>query len=339
VEEKICFVIMPFSSTTHTRENVEEVISEEQWSFIFEKWIKRAVETYPKIKYSCKRSPAAPGNFIKGIVQDIAESDLVIADLTGGKPNVYYELGIRHSLKLGTVIITQSLQSLPSDLYGYYAFEYKFSDSASQYEKLYKEFEKELHDKIESFGKSKIASDSPVSDFLGFRAYLIDKKGYEDKENLKWMVASCHKAMRENYSTCKVLYNALNNEEEIELTAWPVIDTYPLETLYSYIHTYQWKVFPSDIGGQIAEHIREHRKLMLSIEQHWQVFRINPNNDAASYLAYMLKYICEEREPMMSELWEQIEKSLDSIGISATYKDDDGVEHVLASRQFEKPNF
>ncbi|HEY8097417.1 MAG TPA: hypothetical protein VIE65_15160, partial [Methylobacter sp.] len=92
MEEKSCFVIMPFSATTHTGKHGDVVISETQWSFIFDKWIKKAVETYPKAKYFCKISPAAPGNFIKGIVQDLAESDLVIADLTGGKPNVYYEL-------------------------------------------------------------------------------------------------------------------------------------------------------------------------------------------------------------------------------------------------------
>jgi len=301
---------MPFSDTTHIGKMGDVLTTESQWSFIFNKWIKKAVEAYPNVKYNCKISPAAPGNFIKGIVQDLAESDLVIADLTGGKPNVYYELGIRHSLKLGTIIITQSLQSLPSDLYGYYAFEYEFSDSASKFDELYLKFEKDLHDKMGSFGKSKIASDSPVSDFLGFRDHLMDKKGFEDNENLQWMVISCGKAMQENYETCKLLYNAFTNDEEIELTSWPVIDTYPLEILYSYIHTYKWKVFPSDIGGMIAEHIREHRKLMLSVEQQWQIFRINPHEDAIDGLSDMLHYVCVEREPTMSELWTQLEKNL-----------------------------
>lgn len=329
---------MPFSDTTHLGKLGDIVISRHQWSFIFEKWIKKAVESYPKVKYQCKISPAAPGNFVKGIVQDLAEADLVIADLTGGKPNVYYELGIRHSLKLGTIIITQSLQSLPSDLYGYYAFEYEFSDSASRFDELYKKFETELHNKIDSFGQSSGASDSPVSDFLGFRSHLMDKKGYEDKEKMKSMLASCRKAMQENFDTCNLLYSAFTNDEAIELTNWPVIDTYPLEILYSHIHTYEWKLFPLDIVSELAERIREHRKLMLSVEQHWQVFRINPGH-ADEYLAFVLQHICEERKPIMLAAWEEVEKAIDKVKLAVTYDDEQGNKQVIASREFEKTNF
>jgi len=44
----------------------------------------------------------------QGVVRDLASADLVIADLTGSSPNVFYELGIRHVLHhRGTVAIVQ----------------------------------------------------------------------------------------------------------------------------------------------------------------------------------------------------------------------------------------
>ncbi len=35
-------------------------------------------------------------NILQDVVQSTIESDLVVADLTGANPNVYYELGIAH---------------------------------------------------------------------------------------------------------------------------------------------------------------------------------------------------------------------------------------------------
>ena len=78
-----CFVIMPFSETTHTKEEKETKINAEQWTFIFNNWIKKAVESYPSYKIECKRSSATPGYFVKGIVKDIYDSAIAIADLTG----------------------------------------------------------------------------------------------------------------------------------------------------------------------------------------------------------------------------------------------------------------
>src|ERR1035441_11061722 len=88
-----CFVIMPFSEAQHGTPPRDHVISAAQWDHIYERWIKRAVESHKSASspaVTCKRSPARPGNFIKGIIADLASDDLVIADLTGQRPNVYY---------------------------------------------------------------------------------------------------------------------------------------------------------------------------------------------------------------------------------------------------------
>ena len=145
-----CFVIMPFSQTEHELNNKSVTITSDEWSHIFEEWIKKAVENYPSRKIKCNRSETVQGNFVKGIIQEINNSEIAIVDLTGQKPNVYYELGVRHSLRLGTIIITQDFATLTSDLKSYYCFSYKYSDKNHLYNKLHKKFEKDLHYQISS---------------------------------------------------------------------------------------------------------------------------------------------------------------------------------------------
>jgi len=79
-----CFVIMPFSATSHRQHGTDVTITKPQWDHIYEHWIKKAVESFQGGKFSCKRSPSQPGNFVKGIIADLSGSDIVIADLTGG---------------------------------------------------------------------------------------------------------------------------------------------------------------------------------------------------------------------------------------------------------------
>lgn len=59
------------------------------------------------------------GSFIKDILQSVLNSFVVVADLTGQNPNVFYELGVRHSLSPRTILIAQSIDDIPSDLREY----------------------------------------------------------------------------------------------------------------------------------------------------------------------------------------------------------------------------
>lgn len=63
-------------------------------------------------------------NILQDIVQAIASSDLIIADLTGSNPNVYYELGIAHALRKRVILLTQSIADLPFDLRSYRVVSY-----------------------------------------------------------------------------------------------------------------------------------------------------------------------------------------------------------------------
>src|SRR5262245_27964442 len=106
---KDCFVIMPFSMTRDGR-------STDYWTNFFDDFLSKCLAT---LGYRARRSNANPGNIVEDIVEDLAWSNLVVAVLTDFNANVWYELGIRHSLhRGGTIMICQEDQiaTLPFDL-------------------------------------------------------------------------------------------------------------------------------------------------------------------------------------------------------------------------------
>jgi hypothetical protein len=185
-----CFVIMPFSDTEHERDGQKFQIKADQWTHIFTHWIKKAVESFGPFKFQCVRSPAQPGNFIKGIVRDLYDSDIVIADLTGSKGNVYYELGIRHGLETGTIMITQDMTAVPTDLRGYYTFQYRYASEHHEYEKCFGDFERQLHEKMSYIFENLSPSDNPVSDFLGHTNEYL-RQTFDQERNDLVFLAGC----------------------------------------------------------------------------------------------------------------------------------------------------
>lgn len=63
-------------------------------------------------------------NIIGDIIEGIISSDLIVADLTGANPNVYYELGIAHALNKNVILLTQEIDDLPFDLRSYRVISY-----------------------------------------------------------------------------------------------------------------------------------------------------------------------------------------------------------------------
>lgn len=57
-----------------------------------------------------------PGIITSQVIQHIVEDPLVIADLTGRNPNVFYELAIRHAIKKPVVQIIHGSEPIPFDV-------------------------------------------------------------------------------------------------------------------------------------------------------------------------------------------------------------------------------
>jgi hypothetical protein len=56
-----------------------------------------------------------PGQVTAQIIRSLTAASIVIADLTGRNPNVYYELGVAHSFGIPVVILVDAVDSLSFD--------------------------------------------------------------------------------------------------------------------------------------------------------------------------------------------------------------------------------
>lgn len=145
-----CFVIMPFSTVNS--------------SSIYENWIKRAVEECQinDMEVTCHRADKSykSGEIIYHVIEQLATADIVIADLTSQNPNVFYELGVRHTLKNNTILVTQDLKDIPFDLRMQRIIHYEYTPDGML----------ELKDNIKAFIKEIISAaeviDNPVKKYL-----------------------------------------------------------------------------------------------------------------------------------------------------------------------------
>jgi hypothetical protein len=62
-----------------------------------------------------------PGIILEDILHDILESEVIIAEITSGNPNVFYELGYAHALRKQTILLADRVATaqLPFDIRGY----------------------------------------------------------------------------------------------------------------------------------------------------------------------------------------------------------------------------
>lgn len=99
---RVCFVVMPFGR--------------EDLNVVYEDFVRPVLET------SCALSVVRGDDlFGSNVVMDdirssIAGAAMVLADLTGKNANVFYEVGIAHTLDVPVLLLAQSMDDVPFDL-------------------------------------------------------------------------------------------------------------------------------------------------------------------------------------------------------------------------------
>jgi hypothetical protein len=72
-----------------------------------------------------------PGLITSQIVQHVIEDDLVIADLTGRNPNMFYEMALRHAVRKPIIQIIQTEETIPFDVAGMRIIQFDHTDLES----------------------------------------------------------------------------------------------------------------------------------------------------------------------------------------------------------------
>jgi len=160
-EDKLkCFVIMPFSKSSEEHD-------EKYWTNHFENFLKPEIENVPTL--NAQRSDELRADILKQIILNLYDSFVVVADLTDRNANVYWELGIRQSLKVKTITIAEEGTKLPFDVSTKSILFYNANNPKGDKE-FCKKFNDALFDCIENPEKS----DSIVLDTLSVRDSIKD---------------------------------------------------------------------------------------------------------------------------------------------------------------------
>ena len=238
----------------------------------------------------------------------------MVADLTGAKPNVYYELGIRHALRTGTIIITQNFDALPSDLRGYYVFEYTYSEKAHQYEEYYARFEKKMHETIQALSDSDDTSDSPVSDFLGIIHQRVEKELQHEKEELKYILDKLKEHFTHNFEVCELILGYMKGGKQKETERLAVVDVFAIDTVYLRLIAYNWKHIKCDGLDILEKIVIRQRRLFNEISVIWTALHANPEQPELANSLFQMLEASSEEEKRFYEFWDtQVGSAVDSI--------------------------
>jgi hypothetical protein len=142
-----CFVLMPFS---------------ESFSDIYELGIKEACNDAGAY---CERvdEQIFQERILDRIYNQIAKADIIIADMTGKNPNVFYEVGYAHALGKNTILLTQHSEDIP--------FDFKHFPHIIYNNKI-KQLKEELNKRIEWFIQNPSIK---AEEKLGMEIYIEEK--------------------------------------------------------------------------------------------------------------------------------------------------------------------
>lgn len=149
-DNKPCFVISPIGeSGSEVRKRADQVLRHV---------IEPAVSN---CGYKAIRADriSEPGLITSQVIQHIIDDPLVVADLTGSNPNVFYELAIRHAIRKPLIQLIQKGDSIPFDIAGMRTIpvDHKDLDSVDE---ARTEMEKQIRS---SEGKQPNEIDSPIT--------------------------------------------------------------------------------------------------------------------------------------------------------------------------------
>ncbi|HUL64141.1 MAG TPA: hypothetical protein VLW55_05950 [Burkholderiaceae bacterium] len=130
LDEKVVFVLMPF----------DQPWSDRIWSRL----VRPTVESEGLVPV--RGDDLYGRDIMEDIWQGIVKARIVIADITGRNPNVFYELGIAHTVGKPVILMTQNVADIPFDLNRFRHIVYQ--DNMDGYDALTKHLRASMRDVV-----------------------------------------------------------------------------------------------------------------------------------------------------------------------------------------------
>ena len=189
-----CFIIAPIGDPeTEIRKRADQVF-------------KHILEPVSKeCGYTAMRADhiSEPGIITSQVIQHIIDDPMVIADLTGRNPNVFYELAIRHVIRKPYVQIIQAGERIPFDVAGVRTIEINHHDLDSVASS-----KEEISKQIRSMQHKNCEVDSPVS--VTFDLNVLRQSDVPEKRQLAEVLT----AINDMKSEISALKNTMESSKE-----------------------------------------------------------------------------------------------------------------------------
>lgn len=125
MQKKTCLVIMPIGDQIFADCKISASELKSRYSDLIKEALLRA---NPSLDVVRSDEVATPGAITSDIITRIMHSDFVLADVTYPNPNVFYELGLRHASRVGTLIVRDRKgPKIPFDIAHLRHYEYENS--------------------------------------------------------------------------------------------------------------------------------------------------------------------------------------------------------------------
>lgn len=147
IEKIQCGIVMLIAQMTY----IHQEYTEDHWSEVY-RIICEACEDYaPRLVSESKTS----GMILTDIVQNLYKDDIVICDISGRNPNVFFELGMRLTFDKPTVVLKDDETKIPFDIQGVRMIIYPIGLNYHKVNKLKKEIKDAISDTFENLKKGK----------------------------------------------------------------------------------------------------------------------------------------------------------------------------------------
>ncbi len=201
-----CFVIMPIGTQTIGGITITEEKLREKYDYIIKNAILKANPTLEVIRADEELNPSSISN---DIFTKLMHSRFVIADITYPNPNVFYELGIRHAIKTGTILIREHVDfTIPFDISHLRHIEY--TQEPAGMEKL----SNQLKRMFDFYEKNPAKPDNQFLELCSFTNYIPTIFGKDDSAE-KEVIANLFTMILTNPRMLGALTdNSLSNEQQ-----------------------------------------------------------------------------------------------------------------------------